>query len=167
MKAWLRNTRDLTAERPGTIALALLGAGVLLVGIKLVDGARAELGDGRGKANERKTIATATSNGLRVKLIAERDPSEDPPLATARISAFERSGGEWDRLGRPQVVGSNGAWFWRVVTRRHGVRQLDLRIPGGRFPLRVGVRLLQSASLGPSARFLFVVDNGRLMAVDV
>lgn len=165
MRTWMKQAGERAAERPGTIAAALFAAGALLVGFTLVDGGGASAA--RGEANERAKIATATSNGVRVRLVAVRDPSEDPPLATVRLAAFERADGKWRRLGRPRIVGHESAWFWRVVTSRYGVRQLALGMAGGRFPVRIGVRLLQSASLGPSVRFRFVVDRGRLRSVDV
>lgn len=46
-------------------------------------------------------------------------------------------------------------------------RSLTLSRPGGRFPTRIALRLLISPSIGPSGTFRFVVDRGRLVAVDV
>ena len=166
MRTWIRSALERPAARRATPAVVLLAAGAMLMGAGLGDGSGAR-GETGGTAPGKRTIATATSNGWRVKLVAYRDGTKDPPVATVRISAFRRSHGEWDRLGRSQLVGSRGWWFWRTVTRRFGVRQLALRMPGGRFPLRVVVRLLRSPSLGASARFRFVVEDGRLVPVDV
>jgi hypothetical protein len=114
--------------------------------------------------NERRVIGTAVSNGFRVQVTAIRTT---PDAATVRIAAFRRSGGEWDRLGRGLRVGQRSGWFWNVVTRPFGVRSLTLSRPGGRFPARIALRLLISPSIGPSGTFRFVVDRGRLVAVDV
>jgi hypothetical protein len=166
MTTWMRSAQTLVEERLGLIALTLFAATAVLVGVIVVDGAGARDGVA-GRDDGKKTIARMTSNGLRVTLVAQHDPSQDPPLATIRIAAFERSAGEWDRLGRPRIVSGRSAWFWRVVTRRFGVRELAVRMPGGPFPVRVQVRLLASPSLGASAPFRFVVDGGRLVPVDV
>jgi hypothetical protein len=101
-----------------------------------------------------------------VKLAAERVASQSL-TATVRISGFARSKGHWVRLGRPRLVGDKGAWFWQVVTRRFGVHQLGVRMPGGTFPLQVRVRLLQSPSLGASEPFFFSVEDGRLVPIHV
>jgi hypothetical protein len=130
--------------------------------------ALAPLGQGGAEAGavraQKRVIGTATSNGFRVKVTAVRTTQDN---ATVKIAAFERSGGAWDRLGRPLVVGQRSGWFWNVVTRPFGVRSLALFRPGGRFPTRIALRLLISPSIGPSGTFRFVVDRGRLVAVDV
>lgn len=120
-------------------------------------------------ASQQRIIGEAVSNGFRVQVTALRVPTPGaaPDTATVRIAAFKRSGGAWDRLGRVLTVGQRGSWFWNVVTRPYGVRALTLTRPGGRYPSRVGLRLLVSPSIGPSATFRFVVDRGRLVAVDV
>ena len=130
--------------------------------------ALAPLRDGSAEAGatgaQKRVIGTAVSNGFRVKVTALRSAQDN---ATVKIAAFERSGGAWDRLGRPLVVGQRSGWFWNVVTRPFGVRSLTLSRPGGRFPARIALRLLISPSIGPSGTFRFVVDRGRLVAVDV
>lgn len=126
---------------------------------------------GAGTAGgERKTIGAASSNGFRVKVTAHKvdRPGDEPAAATVKVAAFERSGGEWRRLGRAVRVGEKGGWFWHVVTRPYGVRKLVLkRVSGAAFPDRIGLRLLISPSIGASGTFRFTVDDGRLVAVDV
>jgi hypothetical protein len=164
MKALTRGGPELARERPGTIALAVLAAGAVLVGIALSDSASAGARWVHGEA-DKETIASETSNGLRVRLVAHREGTGPSPTATVRIAAFERSHGSWDRLGRARLVGKKRAWFWEVVTHRYGVHQLAIRLPGGMFPLQVRLRLLESASLGPSEPFFFTVDHGRLVPI--
>jgi hypothetical protein len=125
--------------------------------------------DAGATARQHRIIGAAVSNGFRVKLTAIREPApgNGPDAATVRIAAFERSGGSWDRLGRAFTVGSRSGWFWDVVARPYGVRQLTLARPGGRFPERIALRLLISPSIGPSATYRFVVDRGRLVQVDL
>jgi hypothetical protein len=120
-------------------------------------------------ASQQRVIASASSNGFRVTVTAIRQdaPGNNPDTATVRIAAFKRSGGEWNRLGNGLTIGSPSSWFWNVVTRPYGVRQLTLALPGGRFPERIGLRLLISPAIGPSGTFRFVVDQGELVAVDV
>ena len=141
----------------GALALA---AGVALALVFLFLGS-AEAG---AAGNQKRVIGTAVSNGFRVKVTAIRTTQD---TATVKIAAFERSGGEWDRLGRALRVGQRSGWFWNVVTRPYGVRSLTLSQPGGRYPTRVALRLLISPSIGPSGTFRFVVDGDRLVAVDV
>ncbi len=83
--------------------------------------------------NQKRVIGTAVSNGFRVQVTAIRSTQD---TATVKIAAFERSGGEWDRLGRALRVGQRSGWFWNVVTRPYGVRSLTLSQPGGRYPTR-------------------------------
>ena len=126
---------------------------------------------GAGTAGgKREVIAQASSNGLRAKVTALKvdRPNGEPPTATVRLAAFERSGGEWKRLGRALAVGEKASWFWRVVTRPYGVRKLVLaRVGGSAYPDRIGLRLLVSPSIGPSGTFWFTVQDGKLVAVDV
>jgi hypothetical protein len=123
---------------------------------------------GAGAAQQR-VIGTAASNGFRVQVTAIRVPEAGtaPDAATVRIAAFRRTGGSWIRLGRPLTVGQQAGWFWNVVTGRYGVRSLTLAQPGGRYPVRAALKLLVSPSIGPSATFRFIVDQGRLVQVDV
>jgi hypothetical protein len=128
------------------------------------------MGEGSAQpALQQKVIATASSNGFRVtvRAIREAAPGNEPDTATVKIAAFKRSGEEWNRLGRALTVGTSSSWFWNVVTRPYGVRQLTLALPGGRYPERISLRLLISPAIGPSATFRFVVDQGQLVAVDV
>lgn len=120
-------------------------------------------------AKQHRIIAAAASNGFRVTVTAIREPQpgNEPDAATVRIAAFERSGGAWDRLGRTLTVGTRAGWFWNVVARPYGVRQLTLARPGGRYPERIALRLLISPAIGPSATYRFVIDQGRLVQVDV
>jgi hypothetical protein len=126
---------------------------------------------GAGTAHgERKVIGEAGSNGLRVTVTALRvdRPNGEPPAATVRVAAFERSAGEWKRLGGALTVGEKGSWFWAVVTRPYGVRKLVLaRASGAAFPDRIGLQLLTSPAIGPSGTFRFTVEDGKLVAVDV
>lgn len=146
------------------VPLALAGIAALAVAFVRLDSAAAG-----ATAKEQRVIAAAVSNGFRVKVTAIREPAagEEPDAATVRIAAFERSGGEWDRLGRPLTVGSQAGWFWNVVTRPYGARQLTLARPGGTYPDRIALRLLISPAIGPSATYRFVVDEGQLVQVDV
>jgi hypothetical protein len=135
--------------------------------------AAATAGPGRAEAEaaakQQRVIATAASTGFRVRVTATRERQPDrPDAATIRIAAFERSGGDWHRLGRPRVIGGPSAWLWRVVSRPFGVRNITLARPGGTsFPAVISIRFLVSPSAGPSATFRFVVDRGRLVPVDV
>ena len=143
----------------------------LATGAALAAALLAVTGAGAGTAGgERKVIGQASSNGFRAKVTALKvdQPNGEPPTATVRLAAFERSGGEWKRLGRALRVGEKASWFWRVVTRRYGVRKLVLaRVGGSAYPDRIGLRLLISPSIGPSGTFWFTVRDGRLVAVDV
>lgn len=146
------------------LAIAL-AAGVALVAATAGPGpAEAE-----AAAKPQRVIATAASAGFRVRVTATRERQPDmPDAATIRIAAFERSGADWHRLGRPRVIGGPSAWLWRVVSRPFGVRRITLAQPGGT-SLRavISVKFLVSPSAGPSATYRFVVDRGRLMPVDV
>jgi hypothetical protein len=124
--------------------------------------------DAEAAAKQQRVIATAAYTGFRGRVTAtrERQPNR-PDAATIRIAAFERSGGDWNRLGRPRVIGGPSAWLWRVVSRPFGVRRITLVRPGTSFPAVISVRFLVSPSAGPSAAFRFVVDGGRLVPVDV
>ena len=110
-------------------------------------------------------MRTLMRDGL--ELARDRPGTIALALATVRIWAFERSHGQWDRLGRPRIVGGRNAWFWRVVTSRYGIRQLAVRMPGGDFPLQIRSRVLQSPSLGASEPFFFTVEDGRLVPIHV
>jgi hypothetical protein len=124
---------------------------------------------GTGAGSRQQVIAAADSNGFRVEVMAIRvpQPRSEPDAATVRIAAFERSGGSWHRLGHGLTVGQSSGWFWKVVTSPYGVRSLTLSRPGGRYPSQIALRLLISPSIGPSAVFRFVVDQGKLVQVDV
>lgn len=118
---------------------------------------------------QQRIVAAAASNGFRVTVRAIRvpEPGNEPDSATVKIAAFKRSAGTWHRLGRPLIVGTQAGWFWNVVTRAYGVRQLTLARPGGRYPERIALKVLISPSIGPSATYRFVTDQGRLVQVDV
>jgi hypothetical protein len=152
-------TTRFTLRHLRLLAPLALAAGVAFA-LALLAMRRTEAG---AAGNERRVIGTTVSNGFRVQVTAIRTT---PDAATVRIAAFRRSGGESDRLGRALRVGQRSGWFWNVVTRPFGVRSLTLS-PGGRFPTRIALRLLISPSIGPSGTFRFVVDRGRLVAVDV
>jgi hypothetical protein len=87
-------------------------------------------------AKRHRIIAMAVSNGFRVTVTAirEPEPSNEPDAATVRIAAFERSDGTWDRLGQKLTVGTRAGWFWNVVARPYGVRQVDARPAGRQVP---------------------------------
>jgi hypothetical protein len=146
------------------VPLALSASAPLAVGF--VAQGSAEAGP---TTKQHRAIATASSNGFRITVTAIREPAPgaEPDAATVRIAAFERSDNAWNRLGRPLMVGSRAGWFWNVVARPYGVRQLTLARPGGRYPTRIALRLLISPSIGPSATYRFVIDDGRLVQVDV
>jgi hypothetical protein len=142
-------------------ALAL-GAAMAAAAVLAVTSAGAAGGD-------RKVIAEANANGLRVEVTAQKvaKPDGEPPAATVRVSAFQREGGNWKRLGRALTVGQKASWFWRVVTQPYGVRKLVVdRIGGAEFPDRIGLRLLISPSVGPTGTFWFTMQDGKLVAVD-
>jgi hypothetical protein len=158
MTAWLTSRHT-----PLVGALALVA--VVVSALVLLGHARAA----PAAEAQKRPIGTAVSNGFRVKVTAIRVPQEGsaPDTATVRIAAFKRSGDSWDRLGGPLIVGETASWFWNVVTRPYGVRLLALHRPGGNFPSRIALRLLVSPSIGSSGTFRFVIDGGRLVAVDV
>jgi hypothetical protein len=146
------------------LAALALAAAALVLALLTAGGAQAG-----AAGTEKRVVGAAVSNGFRVQVTAIRGPRAGaaPDLATVSVAAFRRSGGSWDRLGRPLRVGQASGWFWNVVTRPYGVRSLTLARPGGRYPSRIALRLLISPSIGPSATFRFVVHRGRLVAVDV
>ena len=148
-------------SRYGTRLLASIGLAVLLT--------LAVVPQASGGAAQQRVIGTAGSNGFRVQVTAIRVPEAGtaPDTATVRVAAFRRAGDSWNRLGRALTVGQRAGWFWNVVTGRYGVRSLTLAQPGGRYPIRVALKLLVSPSIGPSATFRFIVDQGRLVQVDV
>jgi hypothetical protein len=151
-------------QRAAVVGMLALAGGTAAAAAVLDDGdARAP------QARERKVIGTVISNGFRVVVTAAREAGEgdEPDTATVRVAADARSGGEWDRLGAPITVGRPSAWFWNVVTRPYGVRRLALSRPGGEFPERVALRLLISASIGPSATLRFHTEDGRFVHSDV
>jgi hypothetical protein len=156
MTAWLTNRTLLV----GSLALVA----VLVSALAILGQASAAPSE-----TQKRPIGTAVSNGFRVKVMAIRVPREGsaPNTATVRIAAFKRSGDSWDRLGKSLIVGQPAGWFWNVVIRPYGVRLLALQRPGGTFPSRIALRLLVSPSIGPSGTFRFVIDGGRLVAVDV
>lgn len=153
-RGYLRLLAPLALAAGTALAVALVGLGSA---------------DAGAASKQHRTIATAVSNGFRVTVTAirEPEPGNEPDAATVRIAAFELSGGTWDRLGPTLTVGTRAGWFWNVVARPYGVRQLTLSRPGGRYPERIALRLLISPSIGPSATYRFLIDQGRLVQVDV
>jgi hypothetical protein len=148
-------------ERPAMVAVVVLTVGAMVVVLGLT-------GTGVTKARETaakpvKQIGVMKADGLRVELVAERSGRQG---AIVRVAAFRHRDGNWKRLGPARRVGSE-TWLWRVVTRRGGIRALQMRVPDGPAPLGVAVRLLYSPSIGPSERFLFAVRGGRLRPVGV
>ena len=152
-------TNGFTGNRLRFLALLVVGA-ALAVALIWPSGAAAA---------QQRVIGTAVSNGFRVQVTAIRvpQPGSEPDAATVKIAAFEQSGSSWARLGRTLTVGQRAGWFWNVVTRPYGIRSLTLARPGGRYPSRIALKLLISPSIGPSATFRFIVDQGRLVQVDV
>ena len=144
--------------------MRLLAALAVAAGLAL-----ALLGQAGAAAAQQRVIGTAVSNGFRVQVTAIRvpQPGSEPDAATVKIAAFKQSGSSWARLGRALTVGQRAGWFWNVVTRPYGVRSLTLARPGGQYPSRIALKLLISPSIGPSATFRFIVDQGRLVQVDV
>jgi hypothetical protein len=143
--------------------LALTGslAGAVLATVTL--GMSAQADTGAAQAGRSQTIAQLTSNGLRAKLTAYQTSGGKAPAATVQVAAYHRSDGKWVRYGRPLLVGKRAGWFWDMVTGRFGVEKFSASI-GGPHLLRLTVRLLVSASIGPSAPFRFAVVGGRLVA---
>jgi len=143
--------------------IALTGSlvGAVLATVALGTSAQAHTGATRVERSE--TIAQLTLDGLRATLTAHETSGGKAPTATVRVSAFHRSDGTWVRYGRPLVIGKRSGWFWKVVTHRFGVGQFSA-VTGGLRPLRLTVRLLVSAAIGPSAPFRFAVAGGRLVA---
>jgi hypothetical protein len=139
-----------------------LAIGAVLAGLLAVTSAGAAGG-------EQEVIAEASANGMRVEVTALKvaEPNGEPPTATVRVAAFQRTGGNWKQLGRALTVGQDAGWFWRVVTQPYGVRKLVLeRVGGAAFPDRIKLRLLNSPSVGPTGTFWFTVQDGKLVAVD-
>jgi hypothetical protein len=111
-----------------------------------------------------KLIAVSTLDGdFRVALAAIRGPSEGgAPVATVKVSAYERSGGQWKLVGR-LTVGDPRAWFWYTVTGGYAICRFSTSDVS---PYPIEVRLLVSPSIGCSdATYNFHVDQyGDLVA---
>src|SRR5207253_3250816 len=60
------------------------------------------------------------------------------PSATVKISAYERSGGQWKLVGT-QIVGGPNSWFWNVVAGPGSVCRFST---SDRDPYPIEVRLL-------------------------
>jgi hypothetical protein len=112
-------------------------------------------------ATTSRQIAVSTLNqDLRVTLTAVRGPSQGgAPVATVKITAYQRSAGKWTLTGR-RTVGQPNAWFWNVVTGGHAVCQFATSDVS---PDPIRVRLLVSPAIGCSATYKFHLAEGALV----
>jgi hypothetical protein len=108
-------------------------------------------------------VAEATLHGsTRVVLTATRvSADQGAPTATAQLTVYRRSaGGDWRPLGQ-RVIGSEGSWFWYVLTGPGSVCAFDLR----ETPTpRIGVSLLYSPATGCSPVSRYHLQNGQLVS---
>jgi hypothetical protein len=141
----------------GILALVACAAALVAVAPTIAVGG----GDATG---ERRTIATAVSGGFRVQVDAVRvEGDEAAPEAMVRVSAFERRGGAWRRLGDPQPVlpaPDTDRFFWNVVTGAGALKGFSVSTAA---PQRVELRVLITPSIGFSDLNRYVVRGGRLV----
>ena len=161
MSTRIRRAMRSVGRKLRVIALTGSVAGAVLATAAL--GTSAQASTGAAQARGIATIAQLTSDGLRATITAYQTSGGQAPTATVQVAAYHRSDETWVRYGRPLVVGRRSGWFWNVVTDRCGVEQFSA-VTGGLRPLRLTVRLLVSATIGPSAPFRFAVADGRLVA---
>jgi hypothetical protein len=110
-----------------------------------------------------RTVAEATLHAnTRVVVTATRvSADQGAPTATARLAVYQRSpNGDWRLLGQ-RVIGSEGSWFWYVLTGPGSVCAFDLRETA---TLRIGVGLLYSPSAGCSPVSRYHLQNGHLVS---
>ena len=113
---------------------------------------------------QRRTIATTVAGGFRVQVEAIRVAGhEAAPEAIVRVSAFERRGGTWHRLGDPQPVmpaPDTDRFFWNVVTGAGALKGFSVSTAA---PQRIALAVLITPSIGHSAVNRYVVRAGRLV----
>jgi hypothetical protein len=107
----------------------------------------------------RSTIATATATDFRAVVTATKTSGGGAPTASLSLAAFQKAGGKWRSVGRIGV-GKPSGFFWKVLTGPKSVRELSIST-GARD--EVALAVLMSASLGPSPRYEFHVEGGRLV----
>ena len=141
----------------GVLALAACAAAlVAYVAPTVAVGGDAEL--------QRRSVATFVAGGFRVQVEAIRVAGhEAAPEAIVRVSAFERRGGTWHRLGDPQPVmpaPDTDRFFWNVVTGAGALKGFSVTTSA---PQRVSLRVLITPSIGFSDLNRYVVRGGGLV----
>jgi len=110
-----------------------------------------------------RTVAEATLHANTTVVVTATRASADQgaPTATARLAIYQRSlNGDWRLLGQ-RVIGSEGSWFWHVLTGPGSVCAFDLR----ETPTpRIGVSLLSSPATGCSPVSRYHLQNGQLVS---
>ena len=115
-----------------------------------------------GAAAPTRTVAEATLHAnTRVVVTATQVGAGQAPAATARLTVYQRSpNGGWRELGQ-RVIGSEGSWFWNVLTDRGSVCAFDLR----ETPTpRIGVSLRYSQSVGCASISRYQIQRGQLVS---
>jgi hypothetical protein len=109
------------------------------------------LADARAKTEKRATssravsIATVTTHGFRVAVVATRLTGGATPTADARVAIAQRIAGGWREKGETRL---KETYFWRTVTGPRAICKLELATAGSPQSPYVAIRLLQSPSLG-------------------
>ncbi len=139
----------------GLLALVACAAALVAFAPGIAAGGTAEV--------QRRTVATTLAGGFRVQVEAIRVAGGDAPEALVRVSAFERRGGTWRRLGDPLPVvpaPDTDRFFWNVVTGAGALKGFSVTTSA---PQRVALRVLITPSIGFSDVNRYVVRGGRLV----
>ena len=119
---------------------------------------------GGGAELQRRSVATFVAGGFRVQVEAIRVAGDEAaPEAIVRVSAFERRGGTWHRLGDPQPVmpaPDTDRFFWNVVTGAGALKGFSVTTSA---PQRVSLRVLITPSIGFSDLNRYVARGGKLV----
>ena len=110
-----------------------------------------------------RTVAEAILHAnTRVVVTATRvSADQGAPTATARLAVYQRSpNGDWRQLGQ-RVIGSEGSWFWNVLTDLGSVCAFDLRETPTQ---RIGVSLLYTPATGCSPVSRYHLEHGQLVS---
>jgi hypothetical protein len=150
----------LRAARNVLALLVLVACGAALVAV-----APGIAAGGEDAGLQRRTIATAVAGGFRVQVEALRVAGDDDgaPEALVRVSAFERRGGAWRRLGDPQPVlpaPDTDRFFWHVVRGAGALKGFSVSTGA---PQRIELSVLITPSIGYSDVNRYVVRGGRLV----
>jgi hypothetical protein len=105
--------------------------------------------------------ATLHANTKVVVTATRASADQGTPTATARLAVYQRSpNGNWRLLGE-RVIGSEGSWFWYVLTDPGSVCAFDLyETPAP----RIGVSLLQSPATGCSPVSRYQIQSAQLVS---